>query len=49
MAPHGGGRDYPSHTDPRSHIDSEAAWTKADIAIILVLIVAPIIGIIFGL
>lgn len=49
MAPHGGGRDYIPHTDPRTHIEHEAVWTKVDIAIILVLIIAPIIGIAFGL
>lgn len=49
MAPHGGSRDYMPHTDPRSHVDSEAAWTKVDLFIILALIVAPIIGIAFGL
>lgn len=49
MAPHGGGRDYMPHTDPRAQVDPEAAWTKVDIAIILTLIIAPIVGIAFGL
>lgn len=49
MAPHGGGRDYPSHTDPRSHIDTEAAWTKVDLFLIALLIVVPILGMVFGL
>lgn len=49
MAPHGGGQDYVPYTDPRVHVDPEAAWTKVDLGLIAFLVLLPIIGLVFGI
>lgn len=52
MAPYGGGHDYiPQMTikDARPHIDSEAAWTKVDLGLIIFLILLTIIGLVLGI